>query len=468
MEIIDKLKKNIIEGNIFFRAVRDPFTLNNTSLNIETNFEKEIRKINREKGQTTRTKEVGDKDGNPLRSTTLIGLNTITFSNVGFGLSNVEISDICKVSNVDLKLGFGKRKGMLESNEGKFELDDKNVAMNELDKLRNQVLSGQNSSLDVRVGFSVESKRVCNEVIINLKKEHINCIIVNEGGNVLHKDDYVSTSSDKLLAMIYAQREYEKHFGKKLPIVIYGKDNDIKVLNDSYFIEKKDVILKQLEKKIAHLKDPNNSMLFLTFKNEINSDENVKKNISVKIEKMISNYSGCEHQRELIALAMLAKDFLGKERAENSIQKKIDTLFSFSSALKLQRDAKCKHVYGVSKAYTSIVKNVHNLFGDSFIKKNQDLILRAGIESSLVDISQNHNKKIQEIQKNKNSKIILKYIKDELGKMGVQNNFDDKFKEILELRAKNNTWFKPIANSTLEILNINANKGKSNVPNLSI
>lgn len=311
VDIVGKINTAKEEGTLFVRCVREPDIPNGKDwLYPETNMDIEARKTSRQPGKPTKTKLSGTKQGNILRSTSLVGNNTLFFSCLGLGIIDPNVKDIMEVSDTDLGVGYGKHEDtpyfdVLGRERTADEIDKVKI---ELEKLRQFVKSGKHSFLEFYNDLGENTyQEVPNEVLLNIKPDKVSFIFFNPSDRVfIH--DFKQTDNDymKLMA-IYMQRVFDRFSGKKLSIVSFDSSSNGKITefrytpqeldrlleksfnNDLLGIEKLCPLAKVFEEEISK----NQHLINLLKYYSINAaKDSVPEQLTLEIRQLIQKYAG--------------------------------------------------------------------------------------------------------------------------------------------------------------------------------
>jgi hypothetical protein len=196
------LNELTLKGQLFVRGIINPRQRSLYSKHNETNWEIELRKINRKIGIPTRTskKDSRMKDGNPNRSTTLFCPSVSLFWSVGYGIIEPDIKDIkCVTSNMNSYIsGCGKKKLVHEN-------------------IPNDTIIDQSLNTDKKLELLLEhiknkksNKYFVNEILMDIREKNINFIYYI----------YDFNFSDA----IYMQQLVKTNLDKDIPIFKYSKE----------------------------------------------------------------------------------------------------------------------------------------------------------------------------------------------------------------------------------------------------
>lgn len=114
----ENMRSAINEGKVFVRGIAEPSTLvDRRYKQVESAVHLDVRKTMRAIGIPTQTPKENreKKQGNPVRSVSLIGYGASVFANAGALIVNPRIEDCREISAVNINSGFGKKKDRLAS-----------------------------------------------------------------------------------------------------------------------------------------------------------------------------------------------------------------------------------------------------------------------------------------------------------------------------------------------------------------
>ena len=167
----------------------------------ETGVELEIRKLLRKKGDMTRTKLKGTKDGNKNRCFTIINSGNIApFANVGYGVLMDNINKVKLVFKKNVYSFEKKEEVILDNCTDLIYSDGKNISIQDkLNKL-------------FKYNKSVHKVKKHNEIIMDVEEKDVKFIYLCNNN---------TRFSYEALKAIYFKRKYLEKTGRALPIIEY-------------------------------------------------------------------------------------------------------------------------------------------------------------------------------------------------------------------------------------------------------
>ena len=217
----ENMRSAINEGKIFVRGISDPSTLIDTGKKVvlESAAHFEVRKTMRAVGIPTQTlkENRAEKQGNPVRSVSLIGYGASVFASAGAMIVNPKIEDCREISAVNINSGFGKKKGLL-ARLSKFSPEDQ---QQKLMMVFNQLKKGGQGGSAGYAGTHVE-------IIYNVTRW--DAIYYCEDPNVSNQqsggDGYPKHPYAPILQAIMLQKEYEQQYQEtKAAFIRHGSEN---------------------------------------------------------------------------------------------------------------------------------------------------------------------------------------------------------------------------------------------------
>ncbi len=193
------------QGKLLARAVASPSAVRKKDG--ESFAHLEVRKTLRRPWIKTKAGHL-DKDGNPNRSTSMLGWGATVYAGQGFLILNPSHSQTAVVSEVDIDTGRGKKKG-------NFRRDSKEKIQKKLDNLLAKQKMG-----------GAPARGACTHSEILYKTTNYDAIYFTQDPNIYNQRTYGSlfrlNDYTHYLQAIYLQQEYEAASGEKLPIFEYS------------------------------------------------------------------------------------------------------------------------------------------------------------------------------------------------------------------------------------------------------
>ena len=218
----ENMQALVREGRVLSRGIANPSAerkKQSKSGVVETLAAVELRKISRKKGIPTQSSKANrcEKDGNPFRSTCLIGYGAAVFSNAGYLIVNPESKDIKQVSCVDADSGFSKKSQALRSKAIPAENEINEQLRGLQEKLKKGGSSRNNS--DNKPYVYRHSEVIYHvhdyQAIYFTRDPSLANQVAYQTPEILHPHAPV-------LEAIYLQQEYKKIHGQTLPIFEYS------------------------------------------------------------------------------------------------------------------------------------------------------------------------------------------------------------------------------------------------------
>lgn len=215
------LQRALQEGKVLFRGIGTPTSLRKKAGRIETYAQLELEKALRRLGEPTRTQkpDARDKEGNRLRSGSILGFGSGTYPPSGYLVINPSMQDFHQISEKDVNTGRAKKK---HRNADKLTVDE---AQQQLEKLL-RILKMGGISADFGIGWISTH----TEVLFHIKEFNGVCFTNDPCfySRQFHEDSYPFTPTSTLLQALYLQQLYRQITGEQLPLVEYsGRDNRI-------------------------------------------------------------------------------------------------------------------------------------------------------------------------------------------------------------------------------------------------
>jgi len=231
----DNLTALMDAGGVFFRGIKAPSAIREKKgYEPEILADLEIRKTLRRIGFATRSKKINnrEKQGNPIRSLSLLGNGNGVFTPAGFVKFNPDLKDIVRISNSDIDSGEGKKIAYRQDNPDTVALTSEEA------KLQIQELNLNSKMGNVEITYEDDNFRH-NEVIYS-KIESYDMIIFTNDPNMSNLVVSSDTQTENfhpqhqhapLLQAIFLQNSYKTATGNTLPLAKHsGIHNQLKIL----------------------------------------------------------------------------------------------------------------------------------------------------------------------------------------------------------------------------------------------
>src|SRR3990167_1923660 len=222
----DNLQRALREGKLLFRGVGTPTKELEKGGVKETAAELELRKAHRRLGFATRTTkpDASDKEGNPLRSTSILGFGSGTYTSVGYLVINPDMQGFHLIGEKDVGTGLAKKK---HRSAAKLSTVD---AQQQLNKLLHTLKMG---GISANFGHGWISTHT--EALFHIKEFHGVCFTNDPClyNRHFYSNSYPNTPISPLLQAIYLQQLHLSKTGESVPLMEYsGRDNSVRLIEN--------------------------------------------------------------------------------------------------------------------------------------------------------------------------------------------------------------------------------------------
>lgn len=234
----ENLKAALREGKVFARGIATPSGIPNNH-HYASIAELEISKEIRTKGIATRTSKANqlEKEGNLLRSISMLGYGAGVFSSAGFLIIDIIPDNIAHISSNDAGSDFGKKISLQDlilnqNSNNKDSLLKKSA--NDLLALHEKLqMGGKSTIIENTLHISTH-----NEIIYNITR----CDAIyytqdpNLGNENTTADAYPSHQAAPLLQAIFIRKQYEQQYDmmKQKYIDVFGKTEGLEKFTERF------------------------------------------------------------------------------------------------------------------------------------------------------------------------------------------------------------------------------------------